>query len=310
MEYEMVWCYWNGEAMSFLRFMTLYSLCKYNKNVTLILRTVPSKIKHPIYSKDVFLESNNLEPTFDYTENIYKLKNLKVVTLEEFAPIELHSVVGSPLLADTLKWYVLGEYGGTFSDMDILFFKPVPIINFDIGINLFHNIIPVGFQQGKPNKVFKHMFEIAKTAMHGNHEACGASLTGRIFLENNGLQKYINEGIIIKILEERLVYPFVLGDGYYNISARSPFYFLPMILPPECIGIHWYGGVTHYIHTHMTHLNYTISQNIISCLIYALIKDETEIQFSFKEFKIPTVNLWEEDETKVVGDINFYVGKI
>ena len=260
----MIYFYWGNKILSFLRFMTLYSACKYNNNVTLILKK-DETISGEWTEKQDFNIYNNIDYT-GWIKYLYLInENLKIEYLEddysEIAKLKASEIHTSDLLA----WYILANKGGTVSDMDILYFKPVPKIEHDICLISFDQYplpgyIPVSFMQGRPNKFFKDIYEKALENYNpAIYECCGNISIGCSFED-------IPKEFKKKRLLSKLVMPF--AEDYEWYKYRRMMFKETHPLPDECIGIHWYAGRNQDYNNLITHL--TIDK--YPCTITDLIK--------------------------------------
>lgn len=267
MDSATVYFYWGNERLSFLRYMTLYSACKYNKNVVLVRKRGASKAgrwKTAASDDGAYI---------DYTPRLDELKNLQTVYFEDFGIPLLD--VPDIVISDILTWYLLARYGGTVADMDILFIKEVPPVTYDIGLIKYPqtregDIYPVGFLQGRQNGVFESIYKASLVAAsRGTHQCAGADL----------LKKYIpgitTSGLDVRWLPHTMVYPFaefVMPGGLVRMSLKRTF-ILDCKLPDDCIGLHWYGGARHQVATEMTEDNYKQFPCTISRLIDGVLND-------------------------------------
>ena len=228
--------------------MTLYSACRFNNEVTLILRKNPIEWDDLWTEKQDFIEYKNI----DYSDYVKKL-NLKIEYLEKEYP-EIAKLNAPDIhTSDLLAWYILGNKGGTVSDMDILFFKPVPKIEHDIGLVKFKrypmaNYIPVSFMQGRPCSFFRNVFYTALECYDPKvYESCGS-----VVLEK--YKGYLGIGSSSRQLPSRIVFPFAEDHEWKHY--RKMMFEDDVPLPEECIGIHWYAGANQDYNNLITNHNF------------------------------------------------------
>jgi len=235
----MIWLYWGNKTMSFLRYMTVHSACALNDRVVLIVRSEG-------VGRDWTEKQDMTHYTGpDYTECLNDLSNLEIVPLDMLysdialmhAP-EIHT-------SDLLAWRLLADYGGTVSDMDIVYVKPVPkvtekvqLIKFDFGY------YPVSFMQGKPCVFWKEVYELAlERYSANNYESCGAPI----------LQELVTPGAY-KRLPSETVFPF--HNWPWARMRHGLFRFAVERLPKKTIGIHWFAGANQQSNNRFQHNTY------------------------------------------------------
>ena len=249
---DTIYLYWGNKKLSFLRYLTVYSACKYNPKVTLILKRGDER-----GGKWGKAGTDN-NPVEDYMPRLLNEKptNLTIQYLEDFAPnIPLATDV---YISDTLTWFLLANYGGTVADMDILFIDKVPDVTYDIGLIKYPllqcgDVYPVGFLQGKPNDIFSAILDQAlSNTDYSQHQVVGSDLLKR-FIPNIDAS-----ALNVKWHPHELVYPFsdYLVSGSMIRAAIKRTFVLNCTLPNKCIGIHWYGGGAQEYNNIITEDNY------------------------------------------------------
>ena len=226
----MIWAYWGNQSMSFLRYMTLHSLCKLNDEVTLICGDSGRGNKAWIEKQDM---AHYCGP--DHTNKLKGLKNLSVVNLSAIAPQIAKLKASEVHTSDLLGWFLMNRYGGTVTDMDIVFTKPVPEVSGTVQMVKFDDgYTPVSFMQGAPDGFWTYLFELSmRQWQDDDYESCGSKLFSHVkaFPETT------------KWLDPRTVFPFYRNPW----GVRHAMVFCERhALPKQSIGIHWYGGVNHY----------------------------------------------------------------
>lgn len=149
-------------------------------------------------------------------------------------PSGLHDVFTS----DILRWKLLEEQGGIWSDFDILYLAPIAALDLpDCDIVYFHDghVHIIGFYMARPGLGF---FEAAFRMAHNvvstqkDYQCIGSDLMRRIFPGNNGI-KFLQ-------LPMEILYPF----QWFATDQKRLFHEegVPLPSPPQSIGVHWYNG--------------------------------------------------------------------
>ena len=220
-----VFLFWGLSPMSWLRSLTVRSLCRHNPDHEIVLCTPKAT-----YDKNQWCSNQRQDFSHytgpDYSETLHA-DNLIRRTVEVEHANAMHQ-------SDFFKWRMLASEGGWFSDMDILYLKPLPQI--DAGAVLsFDRFWSMGLiaSQGA-SRLFADILRY-----------CIEMYDPRQYDSTN--QKPCTEvAPSFKALQERYpecrphnlpmvaVYPF----GHKQADR----YWEPARVPEGCIGLHWYAG--------------------------------------------------------------------
>ena len=253
--------YWGNEKMSFLRYMTLKSFHLKNPDWSLILY-VPKNIESNKFWKD----TNHRCDLIDYSssEDYWEKINLLPIQIVEvdFDKFFNGKAISEVHKSDFLRWYLLYNYGGFWSDMDILYLKSLKNMsinetkndNLECLINYgktYGARIGALFSSKNKNPFFKELMnssklELMKDSTEITYQEIGASLV------NNTLSRFFHVG------DHPLVtYKFMEKDRKVNFDSfpDKDFYFIDHKqlenvfvydeydnIYKNSIGIHWYGG--------------------------------------------------------------------
>lgn len=278
-----IYFYWGNEKMSFLRYMTFYSFCKYNPdwNVTLIKRKNNSIKKDFGWSEKQ--DFNNFTGT-DYIQYIDELE-INIEYLEDEYP-EIAKATNSDVhISDLLGWYILGTKGGVIADTDILFFNKLlydGFKEFDVGLitfkgNPLKNYIPVSFMIGSGNEFFKRIYDHAiKNFDEKIYESAGTQVIKAVYNDIDNFQKEFPDLKFINV-PGLLIFPFSESHYKYNdffelmykINAHH-------LINEHCLGIHWYAGnpISQQYNNKVTEVNYNRIDNTMSKLIGKVLNDD------------------------------------
>ena len=265
----MIYLYWGNRILSFLRYMGLYSCCKFGDNVTLILRKEENKdqlkVRQVWHEEQDFFSYEGI----NYFEHVSKLP-LTIEYLEDEYPDIAELNAPEVQTFDLLKWKILATKGGVLVDLDIIFFKPIPEITHDIEIIIFDKYpkkgyIPVSYMQGRPSKWWEEQYHKAlKNYNFNKYESCGNDILKYTLKD---IQRH-DKNATLKRLPSKLVMPFAETHEwkYYHDMTFKEVH----PLPEECVGIHWYGGANQSYNNYYTHYNFRKNDCTISRVIESI----------------------------------------
>ena len=121
-----IFFFWEGDKMSWMRYMTLFSFRKFNPDWRILLYVN----KNTTFKTNPWI-NKNVQDFFSYDGEDYfnKISELNVEIVEwdirDNDLIETDIEISPSQKSNFLKWYKLYETGGIYSDMDILWFKPI-----------------------------------------------------------------------------------------------------------------------------------------------------------------------------------------
>ena len=259
--------------MSFLRYMTLYSLRKLNPDFTINL-VVPKQKSDRIERKGLEVQDEVYFDGEDYTDRIKDL-SVNIFDIDEILGDIKPSAFRNIQKSDILGWKILAERGGVRADNDILFHRPIPYEEFkDVDVSLFeyHNICPCGFLYGSPNVFWEDVLNEALRHTSENGDQATGPLPLTFVAKQAQSEKYKHLKIVRP--NNELIYPYVNIYSDWGKNCLCAFEEnLP--LPPENIGIHWYGGfpVSAHYNNILTEKNYTQYNSTVCNTIKKLLND-------------------------------------
>lgn len=218
----MIHLYWSGKILPYMRYLTLLTLCRHNPDKMVILYT----------GNQEMVRFNTNEQGYDVYANDYThlLKEL---------PIEIKDIATLPLpnkvlqynaihTSDILRWFVLSQYGGYWSDMDIYYLKPVPVYNTDVTI-CRQSTHSIGFLYGKQyNTYHTQMYNRCVNLDTEEYQGYGADILNKM-KDSEIPCTYTN-------IPLTTVYPY----SYNNMDKLYGGGILK--IPDDTVGIHWYAG--------------------------------------------------------------------
>jgi|14BtaG_2_1085337.scaffolds.fasta_scaffold01061_2 glycosyltransferase involved in cell wall biosynthesis len=240
--------YWGAEKMSYMRYMTLYSFKKLNPDWSVKLY-IPKELNSEKTWKDLFHQSD----TKDYlSEKDYfsELKKMPIKITKVDFPEHIKRL-GEAQKSDYLRWRLLYKEGGLWSDMDIIYHRPMT----DIYLNNENNstidntisIIPdtfnshqIGFYLSSPkNSMFKELCLLSSEKRNVDlYQDLGCYLLNKYLRSQKQIEEKFNvktinikQSVVYKLNHQNL-------DQIYSQDTFNKNY----IDDEETIGIHWYGG--------------------------------------------------------------------
>ena len=262
--------YWGGEILPFLRYLTIVSFIKYNPDWEVELFYPYSLTKNQTWGSN---EHNYNLICSDYFPWTNKLP-IKLTPFD-FIEIKIPNSYPEVFKSDFLRWHLLSTRGGLWSDMDILYFKPLNALSFNTEKNInidtivsttensnissfFHSI---GFlMSSSNNSYYRYISEVAHSQNldFTNYQSVGSKILNKEFLSVDAIQ---DKFPILNIYN----LPFNTLYSYYA-DITSPFKYISELFKPDgidritshTIGIHWYAGhpsAENFINN-MNHTNY------------------------------------------------------
>lgn len=255
--------YWGGKNFPFLRYVSLMSFKKQNPNWTVNLYTPKIISDEMPWNKKQF--EQKYEEKFNYFN---KIKDVNIIEFD-FKEIGISNNINEIHKSDFIRYYLLKENGGIWSDMDIFYFKPINYLfennkdNIDKNTFLYfgteNNEIgghAIGFlMSSKGNVYFENIFNLAKeNYKKQDYQSIGADLLNKQF-DSNYLNKNCKN---ITLMKKSGVYAIdhMKKEFIYEKTNNSFF-------DSNSIGIHWYGGSesVEYLMLNINHLNYKDIKN-------------------------------------------------
>ncbi|MHA1690356.1 MAG: hypothetical protein ACTSU7_01835 [Candidatus Heimdallarchaeaceae archaeon] len=275
--------------MSWMRYMTLYSFRKLNPQWKIILHICnSSNIKHKTWN------DSPTQDFFNYSGDNYfdKIKKLDVEieewNFEHEIGGDLCNKIGPSHMSNFFKWKLLSEKSGFYSDMDILYIKPIEVYyekvkDFDTIICYNGHYFSIGFlgssgKNGFFRSILNNTFQCCDP--HG-YQSAGVNNIYNL-LEN--LEKP-NKSIMSFNLWE-LIEKYFPDDKKYNnaMSLVYPWTCSMMAqvfakenknVPDDCIGIHWYAGarISQEYNNMLTESNYRKHNNTFTYFAEKIIQE-------------------------------------
>lgn len=225
--------YWGGPILPYLRFMTIKSFCRFNPDWEVWFYT-PKHDKNetkPWPSHEQKYETSGE----DYSGRVEELG----VHLAGIGPIEEQTAGWSQVhKSDLWRWWILSTIGGLWSDMDILYIRPIKR-GLDLSGNTYVCSNPryghsIGFLLSSGiNKFYSHLYKAALLRYTpSNYQSIGSIL---INAEAKHLPQidpsFRNIPMEVVYAYDALTFP----EIYKNPAPALKFTW-------ASIGLHWYAG--------------------------------------------------------------------
>lgn len=231
--------YWGGNKMNYLRFMTIKTFMKHNPDWEI-------KFYYPKYPFDYMTwetHEQKYKVAFgsDFLSEVMELPITKVEI--DFENYGLDNDISEVYKSDFIRLILLSSEGGLWSDMDIIYFRPMNDLYFNIPENKDIETFvcsnnryghSVGFIMGsKENKFFKELFRLSRQHFNPhNYQSIGADLYNKYF---GSIESITNITPAMNISMD-VVYP-VDAQHISDLIDKSE-----MNYTDKTIGQHWYGG--------------------------------------------------------------------
>lgn len=239
---KIVFTYWEGDQLSDLHYLTIYSFHKYNPDLDIIIYTDANP-------KNILREWNTHEHSINIKKKI-PLSNLIAINPNKIFLRQINfqkeynfdNNISIIFKADFTRIAKLYEHGGMWFDMDILFIKPVPEFFFkedNSYIFIYAETIPTGlliFKQKSEllKNIYYSALEIINSKRLDNYQKIGPNLWIQQYKKLNTKEK-----MNIKILDNDFVYPILWNELYYLFKSNNN-----QKISNNTFGIHWYNGAT------------------------------------------------------------------
>jgi glycosyltransferase involved in cell wall biosynthesis len=231
--------FWDGEKLSYLRYLTLVSFRRLNPDWKIVLYT--SIVPH----KKFYWKSGEQNYGNNYVNYLNRVNDLDIAIEEvNFDRIGFSNSASSVHKSDYLRLKLLSEVGGLWSDMDILYIKPMDEISFNkpsmSGVNtVFCNGSyghSIGFlMSGANNECFESLSKASLSEYKKEGYQCmGSLLYSKLFptvasVKGTGIVSYNLP------MDTVYAYDFTKVNEIFKPCPRNR-------LTPNSIGIHWYAG--------------------------------------------------------------------
>lgn len=278
--------YWGNETLPFMRYVSVLSFAKLNPDWTIQFHVPETYGKLNSTWNTPEHKAVSLEDAQDYSEKLAEIPNIRFVKWksEDLGGQDISEVFKS----DFLRWKLLSYYGGLWSDMDIIYFRPMSelylnkhrdasyietVYCYPKGVAGFDNH-SIGFlMSSKGNRHFTKINSMAPEAFDKDrYQSIGMNLL-MDYSDRTG--DLIRSNMFDHNLAPQVVYPFnwvtvknIYDEKYAHVDVLKS-------LPEQTLGIHWYGGdaMTGQVCKAMTSKNYREFPSIFTSIVSKTLGD-------------------------------------
>ena len=259
--------YWGEKTLPYLRYLTLATFARYNPSWTMKLY-IPNRRSSirpwPSHEQKYTVTGP------DYFSKVAELP-VKVIRFEGLG-LGIPDDISEVHKSDILRWHLLATEGGLWSDMDIVYFKPVPELPYDAGLCINpkygHSI---GFVYSRPdNPLFASIYHMAKAGYSpDNYQSSGAVIMCRHYPSIKFVENIFKTISVFNIPMD-WVYAYdatMIHEIFAPVNRKERF-------TKNSLGVHWFAGAKiagEYINK-ITHENYCDTNNVLCRAIRKALK--------------------------------------
>lgn len=250
---KIAYFYWGCSRLSFLKFMSLYSFCHFNPDWKVKLYT-PSYLSR-FNPWDKPHEGQSWFNGLDYSKYLTSLP-IEIISLD-FREVPFSNRASEVHKSDALRWYLLNKFGGLWSDIDILYFRPMTVWNrnclsfrdstgFVARGDEYHRI---GFLLSAPdNPFFRFLHDMSLRRIDRlRYQSIGSEMLDKFFPSIGLIQKRYPtmaniDDSTVYFFDNICIYYCFFGNGIDFIRSDS-------------VGLHWYAGAI-YVHDLLNYVNH------------------------------------------------------
>jgi len=239
--------FWGNDKMSWLRYMSLWSFCKYNPTWKVQLYRIKQE-RFEKYWADINQQDFFRYDGADYSDRLQDISQLEVLDWESPA-IACQKRMGPSHLSNVFKWQQMAEEGGVYLDLDILSIKPIEdwytLVNHSS--SLCHNAKGRAFSIGLLGSCGGSQFyaDVLTSSLEGFdpavYQSAGVESIYRLF---GGNRRDVQWADLVARYPDELFVNFAMQYVYpWNCSnIREYTSRVNTVVPAKTFGLHWYAG--------------------------------------------------------------------
>lgn len=232
---KIVHFYWGRSTLPYLRYVTITSFIQYNPDWRIVLWTIKDGLATNNPSGHRYVSKCK-----DFLPQLFKLPiEIREVDFSQFGMSNSMSDVHK---SNVVNYYALSTEGGCWSDMDILYFRPITDLLINKSINReIETVVCIGeyghsggfYLSSSNNKYFTRLLSLCKQEYRANAYQClGPDLCNKYFKNIDiikQLASVVNMGVEAIYAHDALHIPSIINGS-------------PSLFTSGSIGLHWYGG--------------------------------------------------------------------
>jgi hypothetical protein len=235
---KMAHFYWGGGKLLYMRYLTIKSFIKYNPDWKVVFHYPKEPFKGRSWYTDMYPPKINEAVCKDYLPEVMKLDIIKNEV--DFRALGASKNMAEVHKNDYIRVHVLKLYGGLWSDMDIIYFKPISELAVNKPENQDKKVFvcianyghSTGFNMAVPESEF---FTTLSDRMNNeylpsNYQCWGPDMWNKHFKRLRSIPGGCEIGMDAVYAHNCHVVKELLGD-----KPR---------FTKDSIGCHWYGGHT------------------------------------------------------------------
>jgi len=240
--------YWGGHRLSYLRYLTIKTFQMLNPDWEICLH-VPRKISDAPPAWSTFQQKDS------HVQHDYMDRVTADIQVHDFGDYAFDDNAHEVHKSDFLRWKLLSEQGGVWSDMDIVYVRPMVDLldnrqrQAEIDTVLCPLMPPrkhtVGFLMASPMNDFAKWMHARSHAAYdpGEYQCMGSDILNRNFADLPDLDRQFPQHRFM-FLDRNSVYAVTSKDldRFYRPMGRAE---IKKLNAAGVIGFHWFGGHPH-----------------------------------------------------------------
>jgi predicted SAM-dependent methyltransferase len=244
---QIVHFYWGNDFFSYLRYLSLESFIRFNPEWKVALYVPKQRSRAASWVTNEHKIPVKGENYFD------AIKKLPVEIIEiDFFKFGFKEDIPEVHKSDFLRWFLLGSIGGMWNDSDILYFRPIDDLYFNISeYNNLDTVVcflesikkhSIGFLMSSPNNPYFSFInkQVLKQYNPKDYQTLGASFLNEQFPSIESIRKRFPTLTVLNLPMD-IVYSYGI-ERMPLIYESNPNSKELEFLTDKSIGLHWYAG--------------------------------------------------------------------
>ena len=114
------YAYWDGSPLSYLQYLTIVTFQEFNPDWYVVLYMPIKRFEAKTWES---FENKTVYTGKDYLGDLLQL-DIEIRKID-FETIGFKNEISEVIKSDYLRYWILGNYGGLWSDMDVIYIKPI-----------------------------------------------------------------------------------------------------------------------------------------------------------------------------------------